>query len=245
LTTLEERRELCGKLGIDYFLVMKFDRDLARQSFRDFYVKYLVEKIGVFMVVEGYNHHWGKDRLGNMELLKEIGKEFDFSVVSVGKIRYGDATVNSSLIREKLKDGKVEEAEELLGRPYRLSGTVVSGNKRGKSLGYPTANIKPDSPSKLLPKDGIYFVQAVIEERKYSGMASIGVRPTFESDGKRTVEVNIFDFDKDIYGRKLEVFFFRRLRDEFKYITKDELIRQMDRDKELSRKYESEIKNKI
>ena len=186
LTTLRERQELCEQLGVDWFVVIHFDREFANQSFRDFYVRYLIEGIGMNQVVEGYDHHWGKNREGTIESLVMLGKEFGFHVVNVEQFQYHGRPVNSSIIRNELSRGMVEYATELLGRPYAIRGTVVEGDRRGRLLGYPTANIELDSQKKLVPADGIYFVKVALGDEKYFGMASIGVRPTFQSSGGRT-----------------------------------------------------------
>jgi riboflavin kinase/FMN adenylyltransferase len=244
LTTLQERQDLCEILGIDLFLILKFDRAFSQQSYRDFYAKYLVGIIGVRIVIEGYDHHWGKNREGNIESLANIGKEFGFEVISVQQIRLDDTTVNSSMIRNELNNGDVSKAARFLGRPYRMQGKVIEGNRRGKLLGYPTANIELDSLDKLVPRKGIYFVKVIVEGNTYYGMASIGVRPTFETTGNLTVEVNILDFNMDIYGRNISIDFLNRLRDEFKFDSVDQLVQQMHKDKELSYKLRLEYLRK-
>jgi riboflavin kinase / FMN adenylyltransferase len=233
LTTLKERQELCEKLGVDWFVVINFDKELSNLSFRDFYIKYLIGGIGMNIVVEGYNHHWGKNREGTIESLMQLGKEFEFDVVNVEPFIHNGNPVNSSIIRKELIFGMVDNAAELLGRPYTLRGKVVAGDRRGRLLGYPTANIELDSQNKLVPDNGIYFVKIDIETDSYFGMASIGVRPTFQSTGIRTIEVNIFDFDENIYGYDIQISFLRKMRNELKFDSAEELVQQMHKDKEL------------
>lgn len=242
LTTLQERQELCEQLGVDWFVVIEFDKAFSHQSFRDFYVKYLIGGIGVNLVVEGYDHHWGRNREGTIESLMQLGKEFEFDVVNIGPFNYDGKPVSSSVIRNELNCGKVENAAKLLGRPYALRGKVVVGDQRGHLLGYPTANIELDSQKKLVPSNGIYFAKVDVGIDEYFGMASIGVRPTFQSMGKRTIEVNILDFDKDIYGYDLQIRFLRRIRDEFKFDNAEKLIQQMHKDKEMSNFLRQEFK---
>jgi riboflavin kinase / FMN adenylyltransferase len=234
LTTLLERQELCEQLGIDWFVVINFDKAFSNQNFRDFYKIYLINGIGMNLVVEGYDHHWGKNREGTIESLVALAKEFEFEVINIEPFVYNGTAVNSSLIRNDLLLGKVELAAELLGRPYRLSGKVVTGDRRGRLLGYPTANIELDSTKKLVPDNGIYFVDVHVGTEKYFGMASIGIRPTFQTTGTRTIEVHILDFDKDIYENTIRIGFLRRLRSEFKYDSAEQLIQQMNKDRELS-----------
>ncbi len=243
LTTLQERQELCEKLGVDWFVVIEFSKVFSQQSFRDFYVKHIINCIGISAIVEGYDHHWGNNREGNIEGLMLLGKEYKFDVVCIEQFKYKDVPVNSSIIRNELLNGSVDVGAELLGRPYSLFGKVVPGDQRGRSLGYPTANVELNSRKKILPKNGIYFVQIRIDGIKHYGMASIGVRPTFLTDGKRILEVNILDFNQSIYGSNLQIDFLQRLRDEWKFESADKLIQQMHKDEKLSRelqhKYQS------
>ncbi|MGD1045557.1 MAG: bifunctional riboflavin kinase/FAD synthetase [Bacteroidota bacterium] len=243
LTTLRERQELCEQFGVDWLVVINFDKAFSNMSFRDFYVTYLIGGIGMNLVVEGYDHHWGRNREGTIESLLQLGKEFEFDVVNIEQFIHNGSPVNSSIIRNELNHGMVEDAAELLGRPYALRGKVVAGDGRGRLLGYPTANIELDSQKKLIPDNGIYFVKVDVGIDKYFGMASIGVRPTFHSTGKRTIEVNILDFNEDVYGSDIQIGFLRRMRNEFKYDSAEQLIQQMHKDKELSRVLQHEYKN--
>lgn len=243
LTTIQERQDICEQLGIDWFIVVKFDHQFSQLSFRDFYVNYLVRIVGVSLVIEGYDHHWGKDRKGNIDILLQLGSEFGFDVIKVEPFMYNGILVNSSIIREELIRGSVERATSLLGRLYSLSGNVIAGDRRGRLLGYPTANLQLHSTQKLIPKDGIYLVKVLLKNNSYYGIANIGVRPTFHIQGRHTVEVHILDFDQDIYDSEINIHFLRRLRDELKYDSADQLIQQMNRDKELSQKLLMEYQN--
>jgi len=242
LTTLQEREEVCKQLGVEWFVALKFDKAFSNQSFRDFYTTYIINGIGVQLVVEGFDHHWGRNREGTIESLVQLGKEFEFDVVNIEPFTYNSHPVNSSIIRDDLNRGMVEDAAILLGRPYSLRGKVVAGEGRGRLLGYPTANLELDSQKKLIPGNGIYFVKVDVGTDTYFGMTSIGVRPTFQSTGRRTIEVNILDFVKDIYGYDLTISFLRRMRDEFKFDSAEQLIQQMDKDKEMSRVLQLEYK---
>jgi riboflavin kinase/FMN adenylyltransferase len=244
LTTIQERMESCEQLGIDWFLVVKFDKDFSRLSFRDFTVKYLVEGIGVRAVVEGYDHHWGRGREGNIDALERLGKEFGFDVIAIEPLTFDGAVLNSTVIRNALSNGAVDRAAEWLGRPYALKGKVVPGARRGRLLGYPTANVQLDSAHKLIPMNGIYFVRAAVGGRAHYGIASIGVRPTFETNGTRIIEVYLLDFEDEIYGLDITVYFLNRLRDELKFDSADQLVQQMHRDKALSRRLQAEYQKK-
>ena len=234
LTTIEERKNIFADLGVETLLVIPFTYEFSRYSFREFYERYLVKGTGVSEVIEGYDHHFGRDREGTVEELIAMGREFEFSVTAMKPVYVGEEVVSSSGIRKHLLAGNVDRAAALLGRPYAFKGVVVKGDGRGKELGYPTANLDLSDPNKVVPGNGIYFVGARWERLSYYGMASIGVRPTFGESGKRTVEVHILDFDGDLYGRELEMQVFQKLRDERKFDSVRELIVQMDGDKEQS-----------
>ncbi len=249
LTTLSERTEQLESLGVDVLLVLTFDRSFSRQSPREFYAKYLVEGTGLSAVFEGFDHHWGRDREGNIQQLQALGREFGFDVVAVDPVMLDGRVVNSSTVRADLTAGLVEAATGLLGRPYSLTGRVILGDQRGRLLGYPTANLELESPKKLLPKDGIYVVRVDRGDRSYGGMLSIGVRPTFHSNGVRTVEVHILDFQDDIYGETIRVSLLRRLRDELRFGSAEDLIRRMQEDEKESRarlrEYEKTLTNTV
>ena len=230
LTTLPERSEILKELGIDTMVVIPFDRDFSLLSSEEFIRDIIFDKIGVSEFVIGYDHHFGRNREGTIETIKRLGKELGFDACVVSKQEVGDQTVSSSAIRKAIsEDGNVEQAAKFLQRPYRLNGTVVHGDKRGKEIGFPTANIKPEHPEKIIPKDGVYAVKVRINGNWYKGMMNIGTRPTF--DGKiRTLEVNLFDFDKDIYGKEVQVRFFNRIRDEKKFDGIEALVDQLKND---------------
>lgn len=231
LTTLQERERLFGELGIDVLFVIPFTFEFSRQTFREFYVKYIVKGVGVSEVIEGYDHHFGRDREGSVRELLQMGREFDFSVIAMKPVTLGEKVVSSSEIRSLLLQGNVSAAGELLGRSYALSGTVVRGDGRGKALGYPTANIDPSSPAKLVPADGIYVAIVRWSSSSFYGLVSIGTRPTFAEHGERKVEAYILGYDGDLYGAFLEILFLRRIREERRFGSAAELVSQMDADK--------------
>lgn len=231
LTTLQERCEILEELGIDRMIVIPFDRDFSLLSSEEFIRDVIHEKIGVSEFVIGYDHHFGRNREGTIETIEKLGKELDFASYVVSKHEVGEQTVSSTAIRNAIsEDGNVEQAAQFLQRPYRLNGTVVHGDKRGKEIGFPTANIKPEHVNKIIPKDGVYAVKLRINGEWFDGMMNIGTRPTF--DGKeRTLEVHLFAFDEDIYGKEVQVRFFSRIRDEKKFSGKEELVEQLKTDK--------------
>lgn len=230
LTTLQERSEILKELGIDILLVIPFDRDFSLLSSEEFIRDIIYEKIGVREFVIGYDHHFGRNREGTIDTIKRLGKELGFGASVVSKREVGEKTVSSTAIRNCISDeGDVKQAAEFLERPYRLNGTVVHGDKRGKQIGYPTANIKPEHYKKIIPKDGVYAVKIRIEDSWYDGMMNIGHRPTFEGEAQ-TLEVHIFNFSQEIYGMEVQVRFYERIRDELKFDGIDELKNQLKKD---------------
>ena len=234
LTTLNEKEELIARLGVNVLIVLPFTKDFSQQSSSEFFEEYLIKRIGACEIVEGFDHHFGKNREGNPEALLTLGKKFDVVVTAVSPVKHAGMVVNSSQIRHHLESGEIERANELLGYSYSISGTVVEGDKRGRTLGYPTANLQPDSSRKLIPQNGIYFVIVDVRGKRMFGMASVGVRPTFYTNGQRLVETNILAFDEQIYGERISYTFLKRLRDELKFDSVDALIQQMNRDKAAS-----------
>jgi len=234
LTTLEERVEVLQSLGVDVLFIVNFTFEFSRLTSKQFYRQYLVEGTGLSEVVVGYDHMFGRDREAGTEELVRMGNEFDFSVFAVRPVTVEDELVSSSLIRDALRAGDVEKARKLLGRPYRFSGKVIKGDGRGKSLGYATANLDTSSEKKILPRNGVYFVGAARGANQNFGMMNIGTRPTINRSTEETVEVHLFDFNEDMYGEFLAITVLKRLRDEQRFSTLEELTSQLHRDREQS-----------
>lgn len=232
LTTTDEKLALLNSLRIENVLVIKFTMEFSKTSARDFYEKLVFEKIGLRDLVVGYDHGFGHDREGDLKMLYELGGELRFNVHRVEEIDVKGAPVSSTRIRKYLVDGKIENANELLGYDYSFEGVVAEGDKQGRTLGFPTVNIKPLAANKVMPKDGVYSVRVNINSETYYGMMNIGYRPTLTEGTRKIIEINIFDFDKDVYGEKISISFLKRLRDEVKFSSKDELIQQLNNDKE-------------
>ncbi len=236
LSSLEERRELLADIGVDMMVVIPFDRDFSLLSSEEFVKKIIWEKIGVSHFIIGYDHHFGKNREGTIETVESLGKELGFQCLVISKQEVGDKTVSSTAIRKAiLGEGDMELAARFLERYYILNGNVIHGDKRGKKIGYPTANIQPDNADKAIPKNGVYAVWVRLDRVFYSGMMNIGNRPTFE-ESKPAMEVHIFDFERDIYGRDIHIQFVKRLRDEKAFSGVEELIAQLKRDEMMARK---------
>jgi riboflavin kinase/FMN adenylyltransferase len=231
LSTLNEKLSFFEKFGIDTVFIIPFTFEFSRLSFTEFYSQYIINGIGVAEVIEGYNHQFGRDREGGMDQIVELGKKHNFSVKALPLIKEGDAIISSSTIRQLLREGNIPTANKILGYEYSFSGVVVRGHGRGKKLGYPTANIKLDTPKKLVPKIGVYAVHIHVRGIWYHGMMSIGFNPTFDDVHERTTEVHIFDFDMDIYDDTVTVRCIERTRDEMKFSSVDDLVAEMGRDK--------------
>ena len=213
---------------------------LSPEKFID---NFVVNGIGTKEIVIGYDHHFGKGRGGNQDFLKNMGSKSGFDVSIIPEYKMGNVTVSSSKIRKALFEGDILKANEYLGMQYTFSGTVIEGDKRGRELGFPTANLNVDDEDKLLPAIGIYAVEVTLKSDKKYGLLSIGKRPTFYESGEVVPEVYLFDFDDDIYGEELTVSMVDRIRGEEKFSSADELIEQMNKDKEIGLEILSKLSN--
>ncbi|MEK9139291.1 MAG: bifunctional riboflavin kinase/FAD synthetase [Bacteroidota bacterium] len=241
LSTLEERTEMIRKMHVDMLFVINFTYEFSRLTAREFYQRYVVDGIGVGEVVVGYDHMFGRDRTAGIAELVKMGQEFNFSVSAVHPYRIGGEAVGSSRVRKVIAMGDVEEAAKMLGRSFTLAGTVVHGDGRGKTIGYPTANITPLSERKLVPGRGVYLVGVFVRGRQLYGMLNIGVRPTVKAAAGVSIEVHVFNLADDIYGEDVQVTFLRKLRDEQKFTSLEELTHQLEKDKETSLRYIAEF----
>ncbi len=230
LQTLDEKLHRFELAGVDAVLVIPFDREFARIKPRDFIRNVLVEGLQVSHVITGYDHFFGQNRQGDFDLLTGMGQEFNFTVDELPMVMAGPNTVSSSSIRRALLDGDVSLAASMLGYAYAMSGEVVTGNKIGRNIGYPTANLKPGSEYKLIPGQGVYASLVTIGDSVYKGMTNIGYRPTVDSD-HLTIEVNIFDFNRDIYNQEITLSFIERIRNEKRFASLGDLQHQLASDK--------------
>ena len=230
LSTLEEKTQLIADEGIDYFVKIPFTREFSQLTSSEFIQQILVEGVGTNILVIGYDHRFGKNREGSFDYLKEHSKEYGFEVEEIPAQDIDNISVSSSKIRRALQDGQISIGNDYLGRPYSFSGTVVGGEKIGRSLGYPTANINIEEEYKLVPADGIYAVEVKVKNRNYRGMLYIGPRPTLNGKDK-TIEVNIFDFSDDIYDERITVDLIQRIRGDARFDSLEELKNQLTLDK--------------
>lgn len=237
LSTIKERIELFERAGVEHLLIIPFSYEFSQTDPEVFVKEYLYGKVGFSKILVGYDHLFGKNREGNEELLQRLSRELEFSIEKIEAFAENEIIISSTKIRKLLEEGKIEIANELLGYPYLVRGKVVHGNGRGSSIGYPTANIRPPDIYKLLPGKGVYLISTVFEGNKYYGMANIGYRPTLTNDIKPTLEVNIFDFDEDIYERTLTISFHKYIRDEIKFRHTEDLIHQIEKDEMICKDF--------
>lgn len=232
INTLNEKTELLDRLAIDHLVVVSFNDRFANQSAEEYIEQFLVKKFHPDTIIIGYDHRFGKNRSGNYHLLEKLGEAFGYAVKEIPERVLNEITISSTKIREALLKSDVETANSFLGYVYFFEGKVEEGNKLGRTIGYPTANLFIEDEEKLVPGNGVYAVEVRIgaDKSTFKGMMNIGVRPTVDG-AKRTIEVNIFDFDKDIYGETMRVFVKYHLRGEVKFAGLEHLKEQLTKDK--------------
>ena len=249
INTLEEKIEVLSGLGVDHLVIVPFTDAFANQPAEDYIRNFLFEKFHPDTIIIGYDHRFGRERLGDYKLMEKMAPQYGFKIKEIPKHILEEIAISSTNIREAILHNDIEMANKLLGYTFFFEGEVVHGNKLGRQLGYPTANLKVQDPEKIIPGDGIYAVYVSlkkgsqtagetlsevnsfpIEDAQYKGMMSIGFRPTVDGK-KRVIEVNVFDFDKDIYEKTIRVYVKKFLRAEVKFNTLEELVKQIDQDK--------------
>lgn len=232
LTTLEEKKELLEKTGIDHLIILDFSNEFSRIPACDFVRDTLVRRIGTKHLIVGYDHHFGRSGEGDFETIKQCSGLMDFKVEQLHELETAGGSISSTSIREALLSGRLDDANRLLGYNYLMTGRVVEGRKIGRSIGFPTANIRTEA-HKLIPANGVYAVEVSADKGRFAGMLSIGTNPTITSSQVlRSIEVNILNFDRDIYGMDISVNFRKRLRDERRFDSISQLVDQMHIDKE-------------
>jgi riboflavin kinase/FMN adenylyltransferase len=230
LNTLEEKTELLKKQDIDHLVIVPFTREFSEQAAELYIQDFLVKKFRPHTIIIGYDHHFGNKRKGNYKMLEAYADEFNYLVKEIPEHVLNQVTISSTKIRGALLSADPETANRFLGYDYFFEGTVVEGNKLGRTLGYPTINLELPDANKLVPANGIYAVSVIVNNRKYNGMMSIGVRPTI-GESARTIEVNIFEFNENIYGQTVRVSVKKYLREEKKFDNLEELKAAIAKDK--------------
>ena len=243
LTTLEEKCELLNSLGVSNLLVLNFTEEFSQQSSEEFINNYAIKSLKAQHIIIGHDHKFGKDRGGNKNNLKKLGEELGFTIEIAKPVSRNGNVVSSTQIRNTLVDGDIVKASDLLGRNYCFRGEVVQGVSRGTVLGFPTANIEVSNTLKLIPQNGVYVVECIVKDQKVFGVMNIGVRPTFSDTKEVIIEVHLIEFKEDIYGEEIRVSILKRLRDEKKFESKEELIYQIERDKRKAIQYIGAIIN--
>jgi len=231
LTTFNEKAHQLELAGIDHLVVYPFTIDFAEMTYDRFITEILVKKLGLHTLVIGHDHRLGKNREGTFENVISVSKKLHFNVEKIETFLINGIDISSSKIRTALQKGDIEKANEFLGYPYEVTGSVTTGNQIGRDLGFPTANIITADHSKLIPAEGVYAVMVNVEGKLYKGMLNIGYRPTIDINADhRTIEVHIFNFEGDIYQKEITLIFKKRLRDEQKFGSLEELREQLKAD---------------
>jgi riboflavin kinase/FMN adenylyltransferase len=235
LQTLDQRLANLEVLGIEQAIVVRFNREFADQEASDFLHDIVKERLHAKEVYLGKGFAFGKNRGGNIELLREMGKNLGFIADEVDEVQMRGIRISSSGIRKLLAEGKINLARRMLGRPYGVEGVIIRGNRRGHTIGFPTANLKPHN--RVIPRFGVYATATLIDGAWRKSITNIGVRPTFENTTEPSIETYVFDFDGDLYGDVLRVRFLYRIRDERKFAGIDELKAQIEKDTRRARNY--------
>lgn len=235
INTLEEKIDLLSKHPIDHLVIVPFTAGFAEQSAESYIRNFLVEKFHPHTIIIGYDHQFGKDRKGNFQLLEAMAPVYNYNLIEIPEYLANEVVISSTKIRKAILESDVATANELLGYPFFFTGKVVNGDKLGRELGYPTANLEYINSDKIHLGQGVYAVYVVVNDDEKKGMLSIGNRPTIDA-GDEKVEVNIFDFDQEIYGQEITVIVKKYLRAQEKYNSLQELEKQLALDKEESLK---------
>ncbi len=231
ITTTEEKCDLLKQFGVDHVLIYPFTKEFSKMNAQDYIADIIAKGLKTKTLVIGYDHHFGANREGNIDTLKQFAPIYHFNVEEIPAQEINLLNISSTRIRKAIDEGDIQTANDFLGYKFFITGIVIKGKQLGRSIGYPTANIFIEDADKLIPKIGVYAVNVILHEKEYKGMLSIGVNPTTDSDNKIKIEVNIFDFEKEIYGETLKLEFVKRIRDEEKFANLDELKKALANDK--------------
>jgi riboflavin kinase/FMN adenylyltransferase len=233
IQSLNQRIEKIKKYDIQTLLILSFDEQFASLTGQDFIQKIVLNTLKAEAIMVGENFHFGKKREGDVSLLHRLSSRFNFRICSVPSVVENGEIVSSSLIRRLLQEGKIKKANRLLGRPYEIGGEVIKGKSRGKVLGFPTANIETEN--EIIPQ-GVFITQTRVESKIFPSMSNIGKQPTF-NQRDFNIESHIIDFDGDLYGKRIGIYFLQKIRDEIKFGSPDELTGQLEKDLEITQSY--------
>lgn len=234
INTYEDRRSFLEKAGVDYIIEIDFTRDFSTQDPDDFIQKYILPQPNVSHFYVGYDFSFGSNKSGDSDLLNQYADSF--KVINLREFKSQQAKVSSSVLRENISNGKMADVSKLLGRDFFLTGRIVKGQGRGRTIGFPTANMLYSNDI-IIPATGVYITKTCIKDLTYYSLTNIGKNPTFETSNELNVETHILDFDLDIYGESISVLFLKKIRDEIKFESANQLIEQIDKDKQVAIEY--------
>jgi len=234
--TNKEKEEIMEKAGIDYYIEFPFNKTTAAITYKEFIEDIVLTKLNAQVVIIGADYRFGSKKQGDYKTLVEYSELYDFDVIVAHKLKIDNKAISSTWIREELKNGNIEMANKLMGRPFIISGKIVTGRQIGRNIGIPTANIIPDH-TKILPPLGVYISKVMVEKREYYGITNIGKNPTILDDKNIKIETHIIDFDKEIYGEEMTISLYKSLRPEIKFDSLEKLKNQIEKDIEVTKKY--------
>jgi riboflavin kinase/FMN adenylyltransferase len=243
LQTQAEKLQTLAENGLENVIILPFSKEFSQLSALDFIQTVLCNSLHAKKIIIGYDHQFGNDRKGNIDFLKAHAEEFNFEVLEIPSEEINEVNVSSTKIRTALQEGSLEIATTYLNKPFELSGIVIKGKQLGRTIGFPTANLELNDSTKLIPANGVYAVKIQLnnEEKSYNGMMNIGFRPTVSEELKQSIEINIFDFQGDLYDSHMKVSLYKRIRMEEKFVNLASLKTQLSKDEALIRSYFSTI----
>jgi len=230
ISTIDEKIQIFSELDLDELIIQNFNKSFSEMGAEEF-IKLLVNNLNLKKIIVGYNHRFGKNRSADINVLRDFSVKYDFEVVEIKAFEVEKIKISSTKIRNAINDGNIDVCNNYLGYNFNINGIVVKGKSIGKSIGFPTANINITEEYKIIPKNGVYLVRCFFEKNKFYGMMNIGFNPTFGSNEK-TIEVNIFDFNRDLYDKNIRIEFLKFIRDEIKFDNAEELQNQLIDDRE-------------
>ena len=230
LNSVKERTELLNSSKVDNLIIHPFDKNFSELDPEKYVIEILVKKLKAKIILIGYDHKFGKNRTADISDLKEYGEKYGFKVIEIKAEEISNIAISSTKIRKAISEGNISTTKKYLGYDFSLSGRIVHGNSIGRTLGFPTANVEVKEEYKLLPKNGVYLIQSIIDHNEYFGMMNIGIKPTLNKSSK-TIEVNLFEFEGDLYNKKITVSIKQFIRDEIKFESLDLLKSQIQKDK--------------
>ncbi len=230
ISTIDEKIQIFSELDLDELIIQNFNKSFSEMGAEEF-IKLLVNNLNLKKIIVGYNHRFGKNRSADIDVLRDFSTKYDFEVVEIKAFEVEKIKISSTKIRNAINNGDIDICNNYLGYNFNINGIVVKGKSIGKSIGFPTANINIAEEYKIIPKNGVYLVRCFFEKNKFYGMMNIGYNPTFGSNEK-TIEVNIFDFNRDLYGKNIRIEFLKFIRDEIKFDNAEDLQNQLINDRE-------------